>query len=238
MLVVEFVPATSGLVQSLVAASGTLANLALCIEPYQNDSYHTLGICLDGPYKGKALKIVRRDQDVVTSDVVQSCTLKCYATEGNPLRLPTGTTLVLSIGDEIEEDDARRETIGIAFSASLRSLLVELVVCASIQKARSQVKRVTLSDGTVLNREMSIRAFCAWLDYQNKMHAHKFGVSQLVWCVHHGAKSTTRVFWRFDFTDSSKKVCANINAAISHMEKVIGRDFLEDMRVDGIQSVP
>lgn len=237
---VEFIPVASSLAQALVAASGTLANLALRIELYQGDSQPILGMCLEGPCTGMALKIVAHDQDVVAADFTLPTAITCYATEGNPLRLPVGTKLVLSIGEDKVEVDGRRETIGVAFDGAFRSLIVELIVCGATQKARSQLKRVTVPDGTVLNREMSIRAFCAWLDYQNKMHAHKFGLTQLVWCVHTTKSggmrlgvTQTRAFWRYDFADGMEKVCANINSAIFHMEKMIDRSFLEDMRNEG-----
>lgn len=231
---------TSALSTALVAACGTQANLRVQIEEYSgDDACHVLGICLEGPNKGLAIKVKKLDSDVQACATTQE--VHMHALEGNALSVPAGTKLTLAIGGHGDETQMgrqiRRFTIGAAFNPEYAMLQVDLVVDSG-GRARSQLKQVILPNGTVLNRDMSVRAVCAWLNKQNKIYASLFGVERLVWCEESSSwrsdRNQVRVFYRVDLHDQNrKKTCGNINRAIECMENLINRDFFEDMRTEG-----
>ena len=249
----DFIPIpSSALGSALVEACGAQSNLRIGVQSYTDDGRHILGVCLDGANKGLALSVVPLDSDVQLS--VGPHQVCAYAVENNAFKLPTGTKLVLNVGDDCDEDGVR-ETIGMAFDRNYTPLHVEVVFGGGRKAARtlpkhvvlpngtvpngkrSTLKPVVLPNGTILNRDMSLKAFCTWLNKYNRIYAPAFGVSRLVWCEEMSSsradRNQVRVFYRLDLTDMRKKPCANVNNAIEAMENIINRNFYTDMRTDG-----
>lgn len=232
----------SELCKVLKTACGTDANMRFIFEPYiASDGEAVLGICLEGAMKGLALKVLKIGENVthVVPDYVR--TMQVHAIEGNTLQVPVGTKLVLSVGQSCNEE-GRCETIGIAFDVNTgAALMMELLISGVTPKARSQLKKAVLPSGTILNRDMTVRAVCAWLDKQNTIHAPSYSVNQLVWCEMPSSASSksssrnqTRVFYYVDLSDKMrKKPCGNANKAIEIMEQFCKSNFFKDMRDNG-----
>jgi hypothetical protein len=219
----------SCMTKALVEECGAQVNLQIVVEEYRSDDDSlVLGMCLEGSTtKCMAVKLKKLDTDVQASATAHS--LHMYAVQDNVLKVPVGTKLVLTVGDDCTEE-GRRETIGLAFDSQFAVLSTELVICGAARKARSNLKQVVLPNGTALNRDMSVRAVCAWLNKQNQLYASFFGVTQLVWCEE---RNNIRVFYHIDLKDWRKKPCGSVNNAIECMQGIICRDFFEDMRNEG-----